>query len=124
MKALEGFDDLLALGRMTRPVNVGTHEFKLHTLNSLEYSRMTRSAGEDPKATTAERFEILQRWTLSYAVESIDDKPVTPEQVSDLLSKAQLVISNTLYDSYAEMVTEQNKLLDSAKKNSSAEATS
>lgn len=124
MKALEGFDDLLSLGRMTRTVQVGTHSFKLHTLNGLEYARMTRSAGEDPKAPTAERFEILQRWTLSYAIESIDEKPATPEQISDLLANAQLGISNKLYDAYAAMVEEQNALLEDAKKNSSAEAAS
>ena len=124
MKALEGFDDLLAFGRVSQAVKIGTHEFKLHTLNSQEYGRMTHAAGEDPKATTAERFEVLQRWTLAYAIESIDGKPVTPEQANELLSGAQLAISNALYDSYASMVSEQNKLLEDAKKNSSEVAAS
>lgn len=124
MKALEGFDDLLTLGSLTRDVKVGAYTFKLHTLNSAQYAKMTRSAGEDPKSTTAERFENLQRWTLCYAVESIDGTAVTPEQMNGMLTKAQLGVSNILYDAYAEMVIEQNDLLSDAKKNSSAEAVS
>lgn len=124
MKALEGFDDLLALGKVSHPVKIGSHEVRLHTLNSLEYGKMTRSAGDAPESTTAERFEILQRWTLSYAIESIDGKAVTPEQANEILSGAQLAVSNSLYDAYVVMVSEQNKLLDDAKKNSSEVAIS
>jgi hypothetical protein len=114
---LKEFDDLATLGQVTKTVKLGAHEFKMHTLNSREYGQMTARLSEDKNQ--AARFEELQRWTLAYAIGSVDDKKVRPEQVELLLQTGQLALSNALYNEYVTMMNEQEKLLQEVKKNSS-----
>jgi hypothetical protein len=118
---LKAFDDLIQMGQLTKTLKLGAHEFKLKTLSSGEYVAMTKKIPEGQTTGQAEKFEALQRITLSHAIEAIDGQTLSVEEKDRLLSVLQLAVSNILYDAYMDLVTEQNKQLEDVKKNSSLE---
>lgn len=115
---LKEFDDLINLGQVRRTVKLADHEIVMHTLSSLEYSKMTERLSDD-LPNQSKRFEVLQREVLCAAVDSIDGKKLSYEEKTRLFSMTQLGFSNMLYAEYSSMVDEQARLLDEAKKNSS-----
>lgn len=113
---LKEFDDLINLGRVTRKVKLGQREIELATLNSSEYaSAMSRVPSE---ASSADKFEVIQREIVAASIVSIDGKLMAPSDKAKLVGAAQLGLSNVLYTEYMKMVEEQNKTLEDAKKNS------
>lgn len=118
MKELEGFDDLINLGAVSKDITLAGHKIRLHTLNSYEYSKVTERIPDD-MPTSSSRLEAMQREVLCAAIDSIDDKKLSAEAKRLLLSTGQLGLANLLYQQYAEMIDEQQVLLDDAKKNGS-----
>jgi len=116
---IKEFDDLIHMGHLSKTVKLGAHEFVLKTLSSGEYVALTKKIPDGPAITQAERFEALQRLTLAHSIESVDGKSPTVEEKDRLLSLLQLAVSNVLYDAYMDLVAEQNRQLEDAKKNSS-----
>lgn len=121
---IKEFDDLIHVGHLKKSVKLGSHEFVLKTLSSGEYVAMTKQFPDNSPMTQAEKFEAIQRATLAHSIESVDGKKPTVEEKERLLSLMQLALSNMLYNEYMDLVAEQGKLLDDAKKNSSAPVTS
>ena len=117
---LKEFDDLINLGRVTRPVKVASHEIVLSTLNSKEYSGAMSRVGVAPSgAADSDKFELLQREVVVAAIKTVDGKELSYQDKTALVLAGQLALSNMLYNEYVNMVEEQSKLLDDAKKNSS-----
>ena len=121
---IKDFDDLISMGHMTKTVSIGSHVFALKTLSSGEYVSMTKKFPDNSPMTEAEKFEAMQRLTLAHAIESIDGKSLSVEEKDRLLSLLQLAVSNMLYNEYMDLVADQSKKLEDAKKNSLAGATS
>ena len=116
---IKEFDDLLNIGQVTRVVELGGHKFRLKTLNALEYNKLMERTREHEKLTQGQQFESLQRWTLVFALESIDDKALNIEEKNKILSMSQVGLSNRLYEEYVKLMEEQTALLSESKKNSS-----
>lgn len=114
---LKNFNDLADIGSVKRAVKLGSHEVVLHTLNSQEYAGMADKIG-DTEASTAKRFETLQREMLIAAVDTVDGQKLSYEDKAILLGMMQIGLSNRLYEEYGSMIEEQNKIIDDAKKNS------
>jgi len=113
---LKEFDDLINLGRVKRTVKVVGHVINLATLTSLDYNKaMSRvpSEGNDSK-----RMEAMQREIVAMAIQDIDGKDLDQDKKLAILGLSQLGLSNLLYGQYAEMVDEQNSVIEEAKKNS------
>ncbi len=117
---IKEFDDLINMGHLRKSVKLGAHEFVLKTLSSGEYVAMTRQFPDNSPMTQAEKFEAMQRATLAHAIESVDGKKLSVEEKERLLSLLQLAVSNMLYNEYMDLVADQTKTLEDAKKNSSA----
>ena len=115
---LNKFDDLMNLGQIKRKIKLGSHEVSLHTLGSLEYSKVLDRVG--PGAIVdGKKLELLQRSILVQALDTVDGERVTEKEKEHILGGGQLGLSNLLYSEYLSMVDEQNKVLEDAKKNSS-----
>jgi hypothetical protein len=115
---LTQFDDLISFARVSRKVTVAGHEISLVTLNSGAYNE---AAGRIPTDLPDQvRMERVQREMVAAAISTIDGKSLDQETKVAILTKGQLGLSNFLYDQYIDMIGEQGKTLEDAKKNSSA----
>lgn len=114
---LTDFDDLINLGRVTRTIKLGKHEIVLSTLNSKEYAEAMARVPQVSEGRT-DRFEAVQREMVVAAIRTINGKELSDKQKSAVLSGGQLGLSNLLYLEYIQMIEEQSKMLDDAKKNS------
>lgn len=113
---IKEFEDLVNLGQIRRSLKFGNHDVVMHTLAGDEYKNLSQRIGDpDDKV----KFEALQRQIVASSIESLDGKSFTHEEKLTLIGKLQLGLSNTLYTVYLEMVAEQEKLLEDAKKKSS-----
>lgn len=120
---ISNFDDLINIGKLERKVSIGGHEFTLSTLSTAEYADMARRfPAPDEKLADAERFEAVQRITLAHVCTAVDGNKLSLDDRHELMKKVQLGVSNRLYDEYMGMMSEQDKMLDDAKKNSSQSA--
>ena len=113
---IKDFDDLIKMGQVRRVVKLGAHEIAMHTLSSDEYSGLSAAIGDDPSKV---KFEELQRSVLAVAIDTIDGKVPSKDEKIRLLGLSQLGLANMLYSEYTDMIIEQDKMLDDAKKNSS-----
>lgn len=115
---LKGFEDLVNLGRITRTVKVLNHDVLMGTLNSKEYAAaMARvSTGNNE----GDKMESLQRELVVASIRNIDGIELSYQDKSAIVAASQLAFSNLLYLEYVALLEEQAKVLDDAKKNSSA----
>lgn len=113
---LKTFDDLINLGQVRRTVDLAGHAIVMHTLAGNEYAKLSERLGE---VTDKVKFEALQRQIIASSIDSIDGHTLQHEEKVELLGKMQLGLQNMLYSVYTDMVAEQEKLLDEAKKKSS-----
>lgn len=116
---LKEFDDLINLGRVTRAVKLLSHEIILGTLNSKEYA-LAMSRVSASGQTDGDRLESTQREVVIAAIRTIDGKELSYQDKHNIVSAGQLALSNLLYIEYISLVGEQSKVIDDAKKNSSA----
>jgi len=118
-KTLKDFDDLLTIGQVKRTVKVGKHLIMLSTVTSEDYNKAMDGVPDD--APSSKKMEIVQRELVATAIREIDGESLSHEEKVRILSMGQLALSNLLYNEYIELVEEQGKLLEDAKKNSSPE---
>lgn len=116
---LKEFDDLINLGRVTKAVKLLSHEIILGTLNSKEYA-LAMSRVSASGQTDGDRLESTQREVVIAAIRTIDGKELSYQDKHNIVSAGQLALSNLLYIEYISLVGEQSKVIDDAKKNSSA----
>ena len=114
---ISDFNDLINLGRITKAVEVNSHKIVLGTLNAEEYSAAMARIPEELQG--AARMERIQREVIATAIQSIDSRVLDVDTRVKILSMGQLALSNLLYTEYVEMIGDQDKILEEAKKNSS-----
>ena len=107
------FDDLVALGALSKDIKIGAHTITMKTLNYDTYSGMIAGIDQGKSAMDTQLF------VLSNSITKIDGKDVSTETKMRLLKSAQIGLVNLLTNEYEKMLSEQGEIYEDVKKNTS-----
>jgi len=116
------FDSLVKFGEVEKEVEpIKGLIIVLRTLNEEEKTKAYSSVENfEEKANLLSRIESFKVPMLSYAIKSINGKPIADDeirkQISNVLKKSQSYVVDAIYNEYDKLVNEQLELLKSGLK--------
>jgi len=109
-------DDIALIGKVEKEFEkIKGYKVKMHTLNTAENLEVLKktSVSEDPIV----KYDILKRNNLIFAIDTINSEALSMQQKEAIINKLQSAALDLFYDSYSELLEEQQKILGELKKN-------